>query len=399
MTLNEKLSFFHELVRCSYPMYLWNYDADFHLIDTTSPNRDIIADISFDGTLKKHLASGKRTPLILETRIGLVWIAGFSYQSDKLCGIHLLGPSFAGRDTHMILLKKLNTYDLSVKSRAVVTRIISETPVIPTNTLANYAVMLHYTLNNETILLNDVTYSLPDKKNEFTHPDQLPDEHNGIWMNEQKLCKMFEDGNPDFTEALSASFSISSGMKVDIGDALRKHKNNALVLLTLCSRSCIKGGLNPSVAYNLNDYYAQVLEECNTLGEVSKVCTDLTADYVSRVQMTKEASSISPQIQSSCYYIQEHLTEDLSIKGLADRIGYTEYYFSHKFKKETGLSVNEFFTNERIAKAKLLLSGTTKSIQDISDSLGFCNRSYFYSCFQKKEGISPSEYRRQHAKL
>lgn len=96
-------------------MYLWNYDADFHLIDTTSPNRDIIADISFDGTLKKHLASGKRTPLILETRIGLVWIAGFSYQSDKLCGIHLLGPSFAGRDTHMILLKKLNTYDLSVK--------------------------------------------------------------------------------------------------------------------------------------------------------------------------------------------------------------------------------------------------------------------------------------------
>lgn len=108
---------------------------------------------------------------------------------------------------------------------------------------------------------------------------------------------------------------------------------------------------------------------------------------------------MSPAIQSICYYIQQHLAESLSIGELAKRVGYTEYYFSHKFKKETGVSVNEYISNEKINKAKLLLSGTNERIQDISDSLAYSNRSYFYSCFQKKVGLSPTEYRKQYGKL
>ncbi|WP_242963852.1 helix-turn-helix transcriptional regulator [Blautia pseudococcoides] len=84
---------------------------------------------------------------------------------------------------------------------------------------------------------------------------------------------------------------------------------------------------------------------------------------------------------------------------LAKRSGYSEYYFSHKFKEEMGTSIHDYILKEKIDQAKLLLSGTTENIQTISDNLSFSNRSYFYTCFQKLVGMSPSEYRAQNHRI
>lgn len=46
--------------------------------------------------------------------------------------------------------------------------------------------------------------------------------------------------------------------------------------------------------------------------------------------------------------------------------------------------MNEYVLHEKIERAKTMLTGSTASIQSISDSLAFGNRSYFYSCFQKE---------------
>ena len=104
-------------------------------------------------------------------------------------------------------------------------------------------------------------------------------------------------------------------------------------------------------------------------------------------------------MQSSCDYIQSHITEPLSIVSLAKRAGYTEYYFSRKFKREMQMNISDYIKAEKIKYAKLLLSSTTKSIQEISDDLSFSSRSYFSDSFQKIAGISPSDYRKQHLKI
>lgn len=122
-------------------------------------------------------------------------------------------------------------------------------------------------------------------------------------------------------------------------------------------------------------------------------------DFVARVREAKEQESVSGLIQNACEYIKNHLTEPLSIKVLAHNTGYSEYYFSHKFKKEMGCSVNDYILQNRLEQAKLLLAGTNDSIQTISDNLSFSNRSYFYTCFTRHVGISPSEYRRKNGKL
>lgn len=402
MTTEEKLSFFRELINCSYPLYHWDFDASLNLVSTNWQkdlfSGDFFAYMGFRDRIQQFLDDGKRTPVIIEAESNLLWIAGFVFSDMQPASCHLIGPVLGGRDTPMLIRKKLDSFELTAKLRATIFKIFEEIPVIPINILNQYAVMLHYCLNREKLSLYDVTYlntaHSPAPASRMGNPG-----HGGIWLAEQTLCKMLENGDPRYREALEQSFSLSDGVKADSGDSLRNKKNNCLVLLTLCSRSCIRGGLPPAIAYDLNDYYAQKFEACTSITDLTALSFEMLDDYVGRVQDVRSSSSVSAPILSSCEYIRTHITESLSIGELANRTGYSEYYFSHKFKKEMGCSVNDYILKEKLEQAKLLLAGTPDSIQSISDSLAFGNRSYFYSCFQKHIGMSPSEYRKQNGKL
>lgn len=403
MTSSQKLSFFRELINCNYPLFYWEYDQNFNLIHT-----DYTGTLFSDGFLiytglskiiHDYLESGKQLPVILEIPGNLLWICGFGQGSLPDCHIHLIGPIFNGRDSLMVVKRRLDSRNLSVKTRAAVMKNFENIPALPINVINQYATMLHYCLNQEKTDLADIEYLYTESSPQSESCPSGTHKHDGIWYAEQQLCKMISEGDPRYKEALSKSFSLSSGIKAELGDSLRAMKNNSLVLLTLCSRACINGGLLPSVAYDLNDYYAYKIEECTSMAALSTLCNDMLDDYVARVRESKQQTHISVPIQNSCNYIRTHLSSPLSIAELAGRAGYTEYYFSHKFKAEMGCSINDFILNEKIQQAKLLLSGTADSIQAISDHLSFGNRSYFSTCFQKLTGTSPSEYRKKNRKL
>lgn len=403
MLIPDKLSVFLELINCNYNLYLWEYDENLQFLHTNWTENifsgNFLSYTGLSALVKEHISSGKKTPVILEADANLLWIAGFYYDGSYLNKCYLIGPIYSGRDSHMLLRRHMDSYDLTVRLRSEIFKIFEQIPTIPSNIMSQYAVMLHYCLTNEKIETTVLTYqsTVPATKKSFPRAASL--EHAGIWYSEQQLCQMLSDGDPRYKEALARSFSLSSGMNTTIKDTLRYYKNNALVLLTLCSRACIKGGLSPSISYDLNDYYATRLEECTSLTEVQKLSESMLADYVYRVQQTRKNTHISSQIQNACAYIKANIADSLSVGELAERCGYSEYYFSYKFKKEMGIKLNEYILNEKIEQAKLYLSGTNDSIQTISDNLSFGSRSYFYTCFRNQTGMSPSEYRSKTRKL
>ena len=97
-----------------------------------------------------------------------------------------------------------------------------------------------------------------------------------------------------------------------------------------------------------------------------------------------ETDEHAKQIADICDYITLHIREPLSISLLSKRLGYTEYYFSHKFKDVMGKSVNNYIRQKKTEEAKLLLSGTHMSISEISDELSFSSRSFFFSVSRRK---------------
>lgn len=406
MNIKEKLDFFSNLIQCNHNLPLHSYKPELILArsgipqDASLSDDDTLVLLSLQEPIKKHLQNKKREPLFIDDHLGLIWIVAFEYEENTLLGIHTLGPAYSGRNSYQNIKKELDKRDLSVSNRIKVFKLFDHIPIIPTNQLFQYAVMLHYCVTGRRITTNDLHFSEnASGKPSSSEINLITEEHRGIWIAEQELMNMLREGNPNYLDALAHSGSLSDGPRFDVGDSLRRAKSTAIVLLTLCSRAAIEGGVNPSVAYTLNDYYMQMIEDCQNISETSTVCSTLMEDYVQRVQREKVKNDISGQIRSVCDYIAIHIKEKLSIPQLAKQAGYTEYYFSHKFKNEVGCSVADYIKREKIRQAKLLLAGTNMSIQEISDELSFGSRSYFSSSFQKETSMSPSEYREQNMKL
>lgn len=403
MNIYNKLIFFQELIECTYTVYLWSYSPDLTLLHTNCPprllTRDAVSILNFADSLLAYVNKRGRYPFILDTSLGLLWIASFEYNDSGLDKIYLLGPAFTGKNSHLMIKDDMNRRNLSVKLRSKIFRQIDEIPIIPSTTLFQYATMMHYCITGERITSADIQFPQNEAGSTADDIRFISEEHRGIWIVEQNLLNMIREGNPDYITALERSQSLSYGVKLETGDSMRQQKNSVHVLLTLCSRAAIEGGLNPSISYTLSDYYSQQIEDSKATSDLTKISFRLLEDYVARVRQSKADTCISKQILNICDYINMHISEKLTIERLAKHIGYTEYYFSYKFNKEMGMSVNEYIYRKKVEQAKLLLTTSKISIQDISTELSFGSRSYFSTAFHKYTGVSPREYRDKNIKL
>ena len=67
--------------------------------------------------------------------------------------------------------------------------------------------------------------------------------------------------------------------------------------------------------------------------------------------------------------------------------------FSRRFKSAVGMTPQDYVTNLRLKKAKVLLGETDLSVGQIATSCGFGNEYYFSNFFKKHNNLSPSEFR------
>ena len=92
-------------------------------------------------------------------------------------------------------------------------------------------------------------------------------------------------------------------------------------------------------------------------------------------------------------YLADNFRKDISLNEMADMAGFSPYYFTRKFKKETGMTPHQFLLSTRICAAKYNLSNTSMTISEIAYSCGFDDESAFCYCFRKREGLTPNEFR------
>ena len=93
-------------------------------------------------------------------------------------------------------------------------------------------------------------------------------------------------------------------------------------------------------------------------------------------------------------YLQEHLSEDVSLSVLADQFHPNSQYISQLFKSEIGVGFLTYLTNIRMEKAKKLLLSTPLSVADVAEQSGYGDYRVFTKVFKKSEGVTPSQYRR-----
>lgn len=86
--------------------------------------------------------------------------------------------------------------------------------------------------------------------------------------------------------------------------------------------------------------------------------------------------------------------EKHTLNALAKEYSLSVSSLSHRFKKQTGLSVMDYLISCRIAAAKRLLATTSKGIGEIVEECGFSDSSNFSRCFKRLHGMSPTKFRK-----
>ncbi len=99
------------------------------------------------------------------------------------------------------------------------------------------------------------------------------------------------------------------------------------------------------------------------------------------------------KLQQAISYINEHLTEDLSLKDIAKVVGLSPFYFTNLFKQSTGMTAYQYVIYHRIERAKQLLNKQELSIAEVSEQVGFKSQSHFANVFRKYTNKTPKIYR------
>lgn len=92
-------------------------------------------------------------------------------------------------------------------------------------------------------------------------------------------------------------------------------------------------------------------------------------------------------------YLNDHISEDISLDKISSDIGISKYYLHRLFTELHGYTPLNYLTTIRLEKAKYKLLHSNDSILAIAIACGFDNISYFSNVFKRHIGFSPTQFR------
>lgn len=94
-------------------------------------------------------------------------------------------------------------------------------------------------------------------------------------------------------------------------------------------------------------------------------------------------------------YINDCLDRCLSQAEIAQAVGINPSRFAQAFRATTGKDLHRYVNECRIERAKLLLSGSQLSIEEVGRRVGLKSERHFAAMFQRLTGVSPQTYRQK----
>lgn len=120
---------------------------------------------------------------------------------------------------------------------------------------------------------------------------------------------------------------------------------------------------------------------------------EMLAKYVLMESILKPNQS--SQLTRVIDYIDKHLEKRLTVEEICADLYISKTTLYSLFHTHFSSTVTEYLNHRRIERAEQLLSDRDRSIESISQSVGFGSAAYFSRTFKKYRGISPAAYRKK----
>lgn len=100
----------------------------------------------------------------------------------------------------------------------------------------------------------------------------------------------------------------------------------------------------------------------------------------------------SHRIRQAVAFINERLGKDISLSEIAASVNLSPFHFARVFKQNMGIAPHQFVIQQRMEKAKTLLTRSNTPIAEVAQELGFADQSHFTSQFRRRCGMTPQQF-------
>lgn len=148
--------------------------------------------------------------------------------------------------------------------------------------------------------------------------------------------------------------------------------------------------LSDNVKMNLYNQYTSI----HDINEYREWLVHSITGFVDHMEKRSDNRTIE-SIAAVKEYIDNHLSEELSLDTVASKVFLSPKYLSKIFKEETGKNYVEYVTEKRMEKALELMENRNMTIEQIANTVGYGTTAYFIKKFKEKNGYTPKNYIRQ----
>lgn len=132
----------------------------------------------------------------------------------------------------------------------------------------------------------------------------------------------------------------------------------------------------------------------------------ITKTVIAYLQM--QPLTLSPPMGSTYYpkhsdtmimqvvaFINQEYRQKITLETLQKKFYVSKNTLCRRFNEQMNCSPIQYITHMRLSKAKMYLSSTDKSVNEIAELCGFPSANYLGIIFKKQIGISPLNYRKK----
>lgn len=187
---------------------------------------------------------------------------------------------------------------------------------------------------------------------------------------------------------------IKNGLPHMLDDPLMEWKFYLVGLLTYITYFLNDSGVvenyydHSRVEFTKEVYNAQSVEQCEEI--LRKI-----ARFFSERDQEPERT-LSPLVRKIITDVDTDLKEPLTLQYFSEKLGVNGSYLSNLFRRETGKTITQYVTDQRLKHAENLLRYTNKPVRSVAVEVGIGDAQYFSRLFRKKTGMKPTEYRRKY---
>lgn len=295
------------------------------------------------------------------------------------------------------------------------------------------AILVNYNKNNSKIIiekmrnvLNEILYNydLDITCGAGVEVANISDLYNSYKTANLATFKRLAYGNNKLIE-----YSVSELTSMCMTEELKKKKSNIIIEINRMNYSAIIMYINEiEESFSLNSQLIYVFDIISEITDLLKLnlkkrnlhnerIQDLIESYYKDVIKSRDMEDVFKNfkrifnvvfdeiknirndteirpIRIAKEYANKNYKTNISLKEVAEIVGYNESYFSYLFKEKTGRSYMGYIADLRVMEGKRLLLSTNERISDIAEYVGYNDIKSFNRKFKNLTGLNPSEYRK-----